>query len=431
MPSTLESLHSALNARSIPCTLTGELSSIMSFTNAPLSYTLRIAGSKTSTTVLVIKSQEFTSNAFRVINEDYLAELCVWVSNFQSEKEREAASGQMRLVPRTDSALLGILQKDIETSNLLEPFAPAHTMVEWGHLLDAVVTLFAPFGLQPDFSAPDSVSFGVKELITNGYCAGPKIFRLKKYGFEGEIRGGLNLSTCVTLLYARNLGPAHADADRNRMLSRMLVEAEYVGELAEDDFMPLKVLLYDLAKADDRRALVERVLLIRDLEREGQPSFEKSKWMGKQKRYYMRIDFTPDEKSRPAARAYHLRKEAGKGSRLREDITDEDINFGAKERVVERSPRPPTGGENPIEVALWKELERFNESRGLMMEQTLKRERDGGVVPELTREEDEETVGPVTPPASPFTHAFNMVEEDEDEDGGIRLHPDTLPELGQ
>lgn len=433
MPSTIETLSAALKARSIDCTLTGEFSSILSFTAAPLSYTLRIAGSETSTTVLVIKSRENASNAFKVTDEDDLAKLCAWVEDFQSEKEKEAVHGQLRPKPQSDSALLDLLEPDTAWSKFIEPFAPAQTMVEWGQLLDAVVTLFVPFGLRPSFASADSISFGVEDLATNAYQAGPKIFRLKKHGFRTKIRGGLNLSTCVTLLYARTYRAQQAEADRKRMLSRVLVEAGYVGAPEEDDdFMPQKVLLYDLSKGEDRRALVARILLMRDLERKGKVPFEEGKWMGKQKNHWER---TLDPEQRPNAHAYHLRKEAGRVSGLRNEIKEHDIDLGAEEETVTRRLRPQAGEENLLEWVLWEEQDKLNEELlEFKEEQAQKRERLGDTVPELTREEDDETVGPVTPPDSPPRHAFSKGLAGMgggDEVAGMRLYAGTLLELHQ
>ncbi|KAK7191480.1 hypothetical protein DPSP01_002920 [Paraphaeosphaeria sporulosa] len=92
----------------------------------------------------------------------------------------------------------------------------------------------------------------------------------------------LNLSTCVTLLYARSHGATQAASDR----TDMLVEAGYVGVQEEDDFMPQIIRLYDLSKVQDRTALVKRILLMRDLERKFKAPFEEGKWMGKQKSFY-------------------------------------------------------------------------------------------------------------------------------------------------
>ncbi|KAJ4350219.1 uncharacterized protein N0V89_008840 [Didymosphaeria variabile] len=407
-------LYDSLNAHALPCILTGELSTILTFTTAPLFYTLRIIGSKASNTVRVVKARENTSNAFTITSQADVTGLIIWILEFAIEKETEAYCGQLRLVPRTDSALLRALRSD--APNLLEPFAEARTMVEQGYLLDAVVELFTPFGLQPTLSDA-SVSFDAKELRTNELHACPKIFRLKKYGFESDIHGGLDLSSCVTLLYARSYGATVAAVDKKRILSSMLVEAGYIDELDQDDFMPQKVLLYDLSKAEDRNALVERILLMRDSERNDKAPFEMGKWMGKQEgpRVGTRTNLCPER--RPKAHAYHHRKGADRTSSLRFNILREDIEFGEKEMVVKRSRLPPAGDENLLEFVLWQEQDRVNE---VLLEGKQKLESEQ--IPELTQYEDnEEMVEPITPPTSPSEHSFakswaDMVDEDEEDE---------------
>ncbi|KAL5379683.1 hypothetical protein PMIN03_011763 [Paraphaeosphaeria minitans] len=425
MLSTLETLHEALNLRSIPCTFTGEDSSILSFTTTPLSYTLRIVGHKISTIVIVLDSRKDASIAFTVVSDEDFAAFCAWICDFQAEQEKNSVHGQLKPVPQSDAALLKLLQRN--APDCFNTFAPVEMMVQCGHLLNAVVTLFAPFGLKPDVSSADSVSFGVKHLVTNEYYAGPKITRFRERDSKAtETRGNLNLSACVTLLYARSHGAAQAEADRKRMLSNKLVEAGYVGEQEEDDFMPQKVLLFDLSKAEDRTALVERILLMRDSERKGKAPFDQGRWMGKQKSNYREIGAAPCPGQRPAANAYHLRKEVGGRGGLRRELKEHDIDLGVDERTVKRDKRPPAGDENLLEWVLWKQQDRVNER--LVKEQEDSRE----TAPEPTREEDEETVEPVTPPDSPPRDAFpkSLTDVGEDGIGDMGLNAGTLRELG-
>jgi hypothetical protein len=437
MTPTIRTLCKALNRQGTWCTFTGEFSSIITFVTAPLSYTLRITDSSSADIVHVIKERENASNAFSISDSDCVTKLCTWVSDFQTERQQESICGHLKPAPQPDSTLLALLHPAI--TNPLQRFVEAKAMVDRRHLLDAVVSLFTPFGLQPMLDT-DAVSFGAKELITNAYHPGPKIFRLKKPGFEINVRGGLDLSTCVTLLHARSHGAAQVAADRDRTLSAMLVEAGYVDddddhEDHEDACLPQKVLLYDLSKAEDRRALVERVLLMRDSVKPEKTSFEMGRWMGKQKSSFKGIPLAPCPRATPAAHAYYQRKQAGKGSGLRGEIKREDIEFGTREKKVKRSRRPLVGKENLLELVLWNEQDRVNGEILTWMEEKQWVEE---AMLELTCGEDDEDddreveeAEPFTRPASPFKHVFSkrwtaMVEEDEEDGMNLGLSNDEL-----
>ncbi|KAL1609935.1 hypothetical protein SLS60_001600 [Paraconiothyrium brasiliense] len=407
-------LCDTLNAYRLPCILTGELSTILTFTTAPLSYALRIIGSEASNTVRVIKIHENSFNAFAITSQADFTELIIWIFEFAIAKETEAQCGQLRPVPRTDSALLSVLRSD--ATDFLEPFTEARTMVKQGCLLDAIVELFTPFGLRPTLSG-DSVSFDAKELKTNELRAGPKIFRLKRSGCKSEVRGGLDLSSCIILLYAGSYGATQATADKKRIYSNKLLEAGYIDELDQDDLMPQKVLLYDLSEAVDQIALVERILLMRDSERKAKAPFEMGKWMGKQGTPRVGIESTPCPERRPKAHAYHRRKATDRASSLRFNIMRDDIDFGKEEEVMKRLRLPPVAKESLLEFALWREQVRVDE---LLSEGKYKPEAQQ--IPDLTQHEDkEETVEPSTPPTSPPKHFLakswaDMVEEDEDDE---------------
>jgi hypothetical protein len=115
MTSTIQTLCEALNAQGTACTLAGEFSSIITFTTAPLSYTLRITDSSSATIVHAVKDRENTSHALSITDSEDLAELCTWVSAFQTEKQREHICGHLKPTPQPDSTLLALLHPDATT----------------------------------------------------------------------------------------------------------------------------------------------------------------------------------------------------------------------------------------------------------------------------------------------------------------------------
>lgn len=429
---TLETICGALQKYSIPSTLVGEQGSNLSFTTAPLSYTLQIVGHKTEPIILVMKSQENASNVFSIGNVDNLAELCSWICEYQEEKRRELVRGQLRPAPQSDTALLELLRSD--AADPLNIFTTVQTMLEWGHLLNMVVALFTPFGLQPTFASANSVVFGVEHLTTDKNRVGPRIDRfrkdkLKKDGVDDGILGDLNLSTCVTLLHVRAHSAAESAADRKRLLSTMLMEAGYIGEQEDEDLIPQKVLLYDLSKAGDRIALVERILLMQASERKLRVPFENKKRKGEQESRFAGIKGAPSPEQRPVAYAYHRKAERGRGSVLKREIREHNVDPVVEERSVERSPMPPAGCENLREYVLLKAQEKVSEES--QREHGRGQEVCGEVVPGLTFEESEETYGPITPSASlPRYSGKNCVEVEKDEVGADSLYAGTLLEVG-
>lgn len=327
----LDALFITLNSINLLCALRGEDNTILTFDAQPLSYSLRLVGGGAKSTVRMMKDRENASEKGTLHSEDDLHRLCASILDYLQEKKLEDFSGSLRPVPKPDSQLLSLLRTgDQETK--VHRFAEGFRMISRGHLLDAVVELFTPFGLQPDLDIEEStVRFKVPYLKTNGQYAGLRICRFRKNGapilapsrvpdFDAEDNMALDLESCVTVQFVRAYSTKQKQADKQRRVELMLKKAGYVDETDEKE-LGQKIMMYDLSKRDDVLALVERVLLMRDIEKKSKYPFEVSKWMGKQDTPVKKLTDGPSPTRMPHAHAYWLRKSGDRETEVNFDRT--------------------------------------------------------------------------------------------------------------
>ena len=326
----LAALEVVLPTIGIPCTMCGELGTILTFSNAPLSYSLRITKDRCTSIVRMIKDLESVSHEREIRSEVDLQSLCSEILAFLTERECEKKSGSFRPVPVQNAKLLDML----ECRNGLfghERFREASRMVARGHLLDAVVEVATPFGLQPERIDGSFVRFhsaGLKQ----GEMPGLRIYRFGKFGSEMpapfyDEKGvmPLDLGKCVVMGFVKVQDAEQRKADEARQLGPMLRRGGFVKDLDDEDFST-KSLLYDLSKPEDILAMMERILLMRDTQRALKMPFEMGKWLGKQKNQAEVLENYPDPISRPRAYACWLRQNGDGGSQ---------VTYGAMTRPLE------------------------------------------------------------------------------------------------
>lgn len=313
----LVALYMVFNIRGIPCTLHGEQNTILTFTTSPLSYTLRITGKDHCHTVRVIKDRDNISRAYDIVSPLDLPDFCQGVMQFRNIGRRSLVRGYLHPVPKTDAELLSILGGKNPGTHV-EKFEEASRMISDGCLLNAVVALMGPFGLQPTEYDGRFVVFQNTYLRTNEVRAGLRISRYSEFGSripaphtprEGEAYKSLALDKCVTVQFVRSHGHTQATEDHDRVLRNMLAEAGYIDEVENEEF-PEKALLYDLSKPSEMLALVQRTLQQRDSEQRQKMPFEFSRFMGKQKSHVIMPQEHPDPELAPRRYAYWLRKKA-------------------------------------------------------------------------------------------------------------------------
>ena len=323
----VSALFVIFNTIGLHCTFCGERNNILTFDSKPLSFALRFVEDKDTCSVRMMKDRENASEDRALDSEADLRRFCAATLDFLNEKILEERSGKLRLVSQPDTELLTVLRSNAgEMKN--QRFAEARRMINRGHLLDAVVELFTPFGLQPDLDEA-TVRFNEKFLRTNSEYAGVRICRFRKYGekplapaavpsFDAEDNMPLNLGACITIQFVRAHSWAQKSADKQRQVGFMLKKGGYVDD-TEDDEYPQKVMMYDLSKWEDVLAMVERVLFMRDTEKAFKSPFEMSKWLGKQTNHFRGVEDMPDPWGRPRAHAYWLRKKGDKEAEVEYD----------------------------------------------------------------------------------------------------------------
>ena len=98
-----------LHSIGISCFLKGEFLNILTFTDAPLSFTLHITVGSSASNVRVIKDRENASRECTIEDEADLQTLCSSVLQFQKKKIQEEERGMLRPVPKSDATLLSCL----------------------------------------------------------------------------------------------------------------------------------------------------------------------------------------------------------------------------------------------------------------------------------------------------------------------------------
>lgn len=310
----LKALGVVLPVINIPCTMRGELKTILTFDNAPLSYALRIVGGHFTTIVRVIKDHENVSHERDIRSEGDLQSLCFEILAFLDEKASEKVSGSFRPIPLRDEDLLGLLRCPNGPPGH-DKFREASRMVGSGHLLDAVTEFLTPFGVQPEEIDGSFVKFH-GACLKQGEMPGLRIYRFSKFAsktpapsIDGEEEYvPLDLGKCVVMVSVQAHDAEQEKADQDRRIGHMLRQGGYIND--SDDEFSRKALLYDLSKPDDVFAMVKRVLLMRDSQRGLKTPFEMSNWLGKQENRARLPQSYPDPISRPRAYAYWLRQNA-------------------------------------------------------------------------------------------------------------------------
>ncbi|KAF2244192.1 hypothetical protein BU26DRAFT_569191 [Trematosphaeria pertusa] len=341
----LDTVQHLLTALGLPTSLLGERSSILKFTGAPLSFSLRITGLSVLSPSTAAQDRtcvhihtERSTRKFQVASDKDLKAIARYVLHCKEEKE--AATGYLRRAPMGDSALLDFLR----TGKFCEVprFAEAERAVGRGCLLDACVELLGPFGLQPAELDREVVVFGHKYLkgddgvkITRlaGYVSSPEEMEtdIDSDSTYGSLSNSIDFSSAVVVSGLKTADANQLDADCERRLPRVLRKAG----VSFDEEAPSKGLVYALSAYSDLVALAKRILAYRNKLLANEDPFEEQGWTGKQ--YHEPIPLMSRQYLRRLA--CHRRKSALCNETLVETLLEDRRRDEEAKREEERTKR--------------------------------------------------------------------------------------------